>query len=102
MISRSELSFQIAKACSDFNVQAKDFTAIRHTRPAVQARERVIAYLHVRGASGSAIARMLGMHHTTVSDALRRSRVKSEVYRLSRLLPQGEVPAIDLSGEWAI
>jgi hypothetical protein len=70
-----------------------------HHSDVVAARRKAILELRSMGFSMAQTGRYLGVHHTSVSHALRCS---TSVLLKTYTCPAGELPVMDLSGEWAI
>ena len=88
---------ELKAAAAEVAVLPYDLLRPNQQQHVVAARVRVFRFLRARGYSYPAIARVFGMHHTTVVYSLQRHTKAPKPAAVKE-----PVPFPDYSGEWAI
>lgn len=96
-MSNKEITALAVKFAASHGAQVSDVLAGNQSPVTVRAREALIGAMYDTGLSFAEIGRRLGMHHTSVITAKRRSDARRAGYAAL-----GPIPVPDLSGEWAI
>lgn len=96
-LGTKQLHTMAVKFAEAHGVPVADLVGGNQSPRVVRAREALIGAMHDEGLAFAEIGRQLGMHHTSVITAKRRSDSRRAAY-----YAMGPIPVPDLSGEWAI